>query len=163
VVDRGLAGREESDRCLGGDHDPAFSRGAAGYAEQRHYDRDRYTSAPGLPPLSELWQWARTVRHARIAIVDTFGGFFAYPLLGLDDSNDVQYVGHHDRHHSLTQRMDARSRLLTRGDWTKHDPAAQSVLRQDAHAPIAVYELTGRLDPDRCSDTDQPTTAQLSL
>jgi hypothetical protein len=163
--------------------------GAAGYAEQRHYIRDRYTFEPGLPSLSELWQWARTVRHARIAIVGTFGGFFAYPLFGIDDSNDVQYVAHHGPHGSFTPITNCRewrrainaghyryvvttaSRSVwthalgssPEGDWTKHEPAVRSVLPQNAHAPIAVYELTGRLDPDRCSDTDQPKTAQLSL
>jgi hypothetical protein len=158
----------------------SLAAATAGYAEQHQYVRDRYASDPQLPSLSELWKWARTVRHDRIAIVGTFGGFFGYPLLGSNDSNDVQYVGHHGSHGSFTPITDCRewrhalnaghyryvvttaSRSVwthalsfsPEGNWTKQDPAARSVLPQSRHEPIAVYELSGKLDPDRCSDAE---------
>ena len=36
-----------------------------------------------------MWAFFRTVHGARVGIVGTFGGFFSYPLFGLDDSNRV--------------------------------------------------------------------------
>jgi hypothetical protein len=100
------------------------------------------------------------VQHARIALVGTLGAFFAYPLLGIEDSNDVAYVGHHGPHGSFTPITNCREwrRALNaghyryvvttaprdvwtpalsfspEGDWTRNDPAARSV---------AVYRLHG--------------------
>ena len=153
-----------------------FGGATAGYAEQRQYIRHRYVSGAAPRSLAPLWKWVRTVRHARIALVGTFGGFFAYPLLGVDDSNEVDYVGHHGPHGSFTSITTCREwrRALDaghyryvvttasrnvwthalgfspEGDWTGEDPAARLVIARSAHAPVAVYRLRGRLDPDDC-------------
>jgi hypothetical protein len=151
---------------------------AAGYAGQRHYLRGRYVYQPRVSALSTLWQWFRGLHNARVGVVGTFGGFFAYPMFGLDDSNRLAYVGHRGRHGSFTPidscpdwrralnagryryvvttpaRDPWRPRVLTRspeGDWTASDPAARVVFRQSALGQqIAVYELSGPLDPARC-------------
>ena len=154
----------------------------AGYAEQHLYIRDRYTADQAPRSLAPLWKWARTVQHARIALVGTLGGFFAYPLLGIEDSNDVDYVGHHGPHGSFTPITSCREwrRALNaghyryvvttasrdvwthalsfspEGDWTREDPAAWSVLPRATDAPIAVYRLRRRLDPDRCPGSVKP-------
>ena len=148
----------------------------AGYAGQHQYIRDRDAGGEAPRSLSPLWKWARTVQHARIALVGTFGGFFAYPLLGIDDSNDVDYIGHHGPRGSFTPITNCREwrRALNaghyryvvttasrnvwthalsfspEGNWTRTDPAARSVIPRAAGAPVAVYRLRGRLDPDRC-------------
>ncbi|HWF52776.1 MAG TPA: hypothetical protein VG294_19180 [Solirubrobacteraceae bacterium] len=150
----------------------------AGYAGQRHYLRGRYTFQPGVSSLSRLWAWARDVRHARIGLVGTFGGFFAYPLLGLDDSNRVNYLARHGAHGSFTPILTCRAwraavnagryrYLVTtpardpwhprgleyspEGRWTASDRAARVVFRQAAHGqPISVFELTGPLTPGTC-------------
>jgi hypothetical protein len=57
----------------------------AGYPVSHAYLQHRYTRDP-------LWAWARTVHHARIAVV---GYSEQYPLAGLDLSNRVQYLGKH--------------------------------------------------------------------
>jgi hypothetical protein len=151
---------------------------AAGYAGQRHYLRGRYVFQPRVSSLSTLWQWFRGVHDSRVGLVGTFGGFFAYPLFGLDDSNRVDYVARRGRHGSFipiascpdwrravnaghyryvvtTPARDPwKPRVLTRspeGDWTASDPAARAVFRQTAVGQtIVVHELTGPLDPARC-------------
>jgi len=150
----------------------------AGFAGERHYLNGRYTFRPGSSSLSTLWAWARGIHHARIGLVGTFGGFFSYPLLGVDDSNRVQYIADHGPHGSFTPIRTCRAwraavnaghyryvvttpgrnpwnpRTLAyapEGDWTRSDPAAVLVLRNVAYSqPIAVYELTGPLDPSGC-------------
>jgi len=150
----------------------------AGYAGERHYLRGRYTFQPGVSALSTLWAWARGVHHARIALVGTFGGFFSYPLFGLDDSNQVQYVAHHGPHGSFTPIRSCRAwrtavdhghyryvvttparnpwdphvlEYSPEGDWTSLDPAARLVFRHLAFGqPISVFELSGPLNPLGC-------------
>jgi hypothetical protein len=151
---------------------------AAGYGGQRHYLRGRYVYQPRVSSLSTTWQWFRGVHRSRVALVGTFGGFFAYPMFGLDDSNHVDYIADRGRHGSFTpitscapwrRALDAghyrylvttpardpwRPRLLTHspeGDWTAPDPAARVVFRQAAVGQqIVVYELRGALDPAGC-------------
>jgi hypothetical protein len=151
----------------------------AGYAGQRHYLRGRYSFQPGVSSLSTLWAWARGVHRARIGLVGTYGGFFSYPLLGLDDSNRVQYVAHHGPHGSFTPIGTCRAwRIAVNAgqyrylvttpardpwhphglqysraeSWTASDPAARPVFRRAAFGqPIAVFELTGPLAPGRCA------------
>jgi hypothetical protein len=150
----------------------------AGYVGQRHYLRGRYTFQPGVSSLSTLWSWARNVHDARIGLVGTFGGFFSYPLLGLDDSNRVQYIADHGPHGSFTAIRSCRAwrmavdaghyrYLVTtparnpwhphgleyspEGSWTQSDPAARLVFRHLAFGePISVFELTGPLAPGGC-------------
>jgi hypothetical protein len=150
----------------------------AGYAVERHYLRGRYSFQPRVSSLSTLWAWARSIHHARIGLVGTYGGFFAYPLLGSDDSNRVEYVAEHGPHGSFTPirtcgawrmavnaghyrylvttpaRNPWRPRALEyspEGDWTSADPAARLLFRQLAYGrPISVYGLRGTLNAVAC-------------
>ncbi len=80
----------------------AVAVAVAGYPLQRHYLRGRYAYQPGVSYLAPVWDMFRTVHHARVGVVGTFGGFFAYPLFGLDLSNRVQYVAERGPHGSFT-------------------------------------------------------------
>src|SRR5581483_7172730 len=103
---------------------------------------------------------------------------FSYPLFGLEDSNQVQYVGHRGAHGSFSAirscaawrralsaakyryvvttpgRDPWRPRVLEPspdGAWTATDSAARRVFSSRALGQeIAVYELTGSLDPATC-------------
>jgi hypothetical protein len=151
---------------------------AAGYVGQRHYLRGRFVFGPGVSHLSPVWALFRGIHDARVGIVGTYGGFFSYPLDGLDDSNRVQYVGQRGAHGSFTPITNCRSwreavnaggfdYLVTtpardpwrpsalefspEGAWTATDPAAH--LLYSSHAlgqRISVFKLTGPLDPDSC-------------
>lgn len=151
---------------------------ALGYAGERHYLRGRYVYEPHVSSLARVWEWFRGVHHASVGLVGTFGGFFAYPLFGLDDSDRVTYVGHRGAHGSFTaigscpewrRTLNAGgyrfvvttpgrdpwrpARLLSspEGTWTGTDPAAVRVFTNRAGGqPISVYELRGRLDPATC-------------
>jgi hypothetical protein len=150
----------------------------AGYPLQRHYLRERYAYHPGVSYLAPIWAQFRNVHHARVGVVGTFGGFFAYPLSGLDDSNRVQYLAQRGPHGSLTPittcaRWRARvnaahlnylittpardpwhPRVLTPSPetgWTNSDPAAVAVYRAQALGqPIVVYRIRGPLNPATC-------------
>ncbi len=152
---------------------------AGGYFWQRRYLSHRYAFRPGVSFLAHVWDHFRDVHHARVALVGTYGGFFSYPLFGLDDSNRVQYVGRRGGHGSftpITSCAEWRS-ALNRGryeyivttpardpwqpkrltaspeaGWTASDPAARLVYGQTAQGqPIAVYALRGPLHPSSCS------------
>jgi hypothetical protein len=150
----------------------------AGYALQRSYLRGRYVYHPGISHLAPVWALFRTVHNARVGIVGTFGGFFSYPLYGVDDSNRVQYLGQRGPHGSFTAITSCaawRSAVNAghfdyvvttpsrdpwhpsalgpspEGRWTSSDPAATTVYRAIALGqPISVYRLHGRLDPTAC-------------
>ena len=149
-----------------------------GYAGERHYLRGRYTFQPRVSSLSPLWAWARNIHHARIALVGTFGGFFAYPLLGLDDSNRVEYLARHGPNGSFTPIRTCRAwrtavdaghyrYVVTtparnpwnpsvlgsspEGAWTSADHSAHLVFRRVAYGqPISVFDLMGPLEPGSC-------------
>jgi hypothetical protein len=151
---------------------------AAGYGWQRHYLRGRYQFNPGVSYLSHVWDYFRTVHHARVGVVGTFGGFFSYPLWGLDVSNHVQYVGARGPHGSFKAIVTCRAwrdalnagrfqyvvttpardpwhpkRLAASPEsgWTGSDPAAKLVLGRRAKGqPIAVYRVRGRMHPGTC-------------
>jgi hypothetical protein len=150
----------------------------AGYPLQRHYLSARYTYHPGVSYLAPIWAQFRDIHHARVGIVGTFGGFFSYPLYGLDDSNRVQYVAQRGPHGSFTPittcarwRAQVNSEHLDyiittpardpwhprrlqpspEDGWTASDPAAQPIYRELATGqPIVVYRLRGPLDPAGC-------------
>jgi hypothetical protein len=150
----------------------------AGYPLQRHYLRDRYTYRPGVSYLAPIWAQFRSIRDARVGVVGTFGGFFSYPLYGLDDSNHVQYIGRRGPHGSFTPiatcaewrarvNADRLDYLITtpardpwhprrlepspEEQWTASDPAAQPIYRELATGqPIVVYRIRGPLDPAGC-------------
>ncbi|HEY4826337.1 MAG TPA: hypothetical protein VIH85_06200 [Solirubrobacteraceae bacterium] len=150
----------------------------AGYPLQRHYLRGRYAYQPGVSYLAPVWALFRTVHDARVGVVGTFGGFFAYPLYGLDLSNRVQYVAQRGPHGSFTPittcarwraqvNSDHLNYLLTtpardpwhpkvlsaspESAWTGSDPAAQPVYRKSALGqPIVLYRIRGLLNPAAC-------------
>jgi hypothetical protein len=151
---------------------------AAGYGWQRHYVRGRYQFNPGVSYLAGVWDWFRTVRHSRVGVVGTYGGFSDYPLFGPDTSNQVVYIAQHGPHGSFTPiRTCAAWRtavnaghfryLVTTPDrnpwhpkplgrspedgWTASDPAARLVYRRTAtKRPISIYRLKGALNPAGC-------------
>ncbi|HET7051993.1 MAG TPA: hypothetical protein VFI54_27225 [Solirubrobacteraceae bacterium] len=151
---------------------------AAGYGWQRHYLRGRYQFNPGVTALAHTWDFFRSVHHARVGVVGTFGGFFSYPLWGPDDSNRVQYVGARGPHGSFTAIATCRQwrEALNAGrfqyvvttpardpwhpkrlapspesGWTGSDPAAKLVLRHRSRGQlIAVYRIHGRVHPGNC-------------
>jgi len=151
---------------------------AAGFAWQRRYLRGRYAFEPGVSALARVWAFFRDVHGARVAVVGTFGGFFSYPLFGVDDSNHVEYVGARGPHGSFTaigscaawraavnagrfryvvttparDPWHPKSLLPSpEGRWTASDPAARVVYRRwAAGQTISIYELRGPLDPAGC-------------
>jgi hypothetical protein len=153
----------------------------AGYPWQRHYLHGRYAFTPGFSYLAHVWARFRTVHHARVALVGTFGGFFSYPLYGIELTNRVQYVAHRGPHGSfepITSCAAWRSAvnaghfryLVTtpardpwrpkalepspEGAWTGTDLAVRVVFsRLTLRQPITVYELRGPLDPSSCPRT----------
>jgi hypothetical protein len=154
---------------------------ALGYVGQRSYLRSRYAFTPGVSYLSRLWAFFRDVHHARVGMVGTFGGFFAYPLFGVDDSNRVQYIGLRGENGSFTpigscaqwrQSVNAahlryvvttpardpwRPKRLSASPeaaWTASDPAARVVYRRRAaRQPVTVFELRGPLDARGCGSS----------
>ncbi len=151
---------------------------AAGYAWQRHYLRARYAFAPGVSSMARVWAMFRPVRHARIGVAGTYGGFFTYPLFGTDLSNTVQYIAHPGPHGAFTPitscpawraavnaghfrylvttpgREFWRPKVLLASPethWATSDPNARLVYSRRAQGqPIAVFELRGPLDPRSC-------------
>ncbi|MBV9801920.1 MAG: hypothetical protein JO130_01955, partial [Solirubrobacterales bacterium] len=145
---------------------------------QTHYLRGRYAYQPGVSYLAPVWNMFRTVHHARVGVVGTFGGFFAYPLFGLDLSNRVQYVAERGPHESFTPiatcarwreqvnsahlnyiittpaRDPWHPRVLSPSPetaWTAGDPTAQPIYREQALGqPIVVFRIAGPLDPGTC-------------
>jgi hypothetical protein len=150
----------------------------AGYPLQKHYLKARYVYHPGVSYLAPVWSMFRDIHHARVGIVGTFGGFFSYPLDGLDDSNRVLYVAQRAPHGSFTPittcarwrsqvNSDHLNYLITtpardpwhprklqaspEDQWTASDPAAQPVYRELATGqPIVVYRIRGPLNPASC-------------
>jgi len=151
---------------------------AVAYPWQRHYLRGRYAYRGGISHLSPVWAFFRTIGHARVGVAGTYGEFFSYPLLGIDDSNRVQYVAQRGPHGSFTPIGSCRqwraavnaanlrylvttperdfwrpSRLrpAPEGGWTATDPTARVVLRTRASGqPIEVFALRGPLHPHGC-------------
>jgi hypothetical protein len=147
---------------------------AVGYSGTRDYLSHRYTDKDGRLAIYRVWRWARGLHHAQIALAGTFGWFFGYPLLGLDDSNRVAYMGRHGRHGSFRPFTSCRAwrTALNRGhyqyvvttgravffttqvvhspevDWTRSDASARLVL--SPNRAVQVFRLTGPLHPDRC-------------
>jgi hypothetical protein len=147
---------------------------AVGYSGTRDYLMHRYDDKYGPLAVYKVWRWARGLHQAQIAVVGNFGGFFGYPLWGLDDSNRVVYMGHRGPHGSFGPITSCRAwrAALNRGhyhyvvttanrvifttqlvhspegEWTRTDPAAKLML--SPNWAIQVFRLTGPLHPDRC-------------
>jgi hypothetical protein len=150
----------------------------AGYPLETHYLRGRYVYHPNVSSLAHVWAMFRTIHDARVGVVGTFGGFFSYPLAGLDGSNRVQYVAQRGPHGSFTPittcarwraqvnaahlnylittpaRDPWKPQILSPSPetgWTDSDPAAQPVYRVQALGqPIVVYRIRGPLNPGTC-------------
>ena len=153
---------------------------AAGYRLQGHYLRGRYAYQSNVSYLAKVWALFRTVHDARVGVVGTFGGFFSYPLFGLDVSNRVTYVAQRGPHGSFTAiatcprwRAAVDAAHLTyvvttpsrdpwnptvlspspETRWTASDPAATPVFTERALGqPIVVFRLSGPLDVARCPE-----------
>ena len=134
---------------------------------------------PGVSALSRAWALFRAVHDARVGVAGTFGGFFTYPLIGLDDSNGVQYIASRGPHGSFTPigscpawrtsvnaghyryvvttpaRDPWHPKPLSprrRGAGPRPIPPAHVVYRVGAPAQlIAVFELGGPLNPAACA------------
>lgn len=150
----------------------------AGYPWQQHYLRGRYAFHPHISDLAPVWALFRGVHHARIGMVGTYGGFFSYPLDGVDASNRVQYIGQRSANGSFEPISSCRRwraaidaghyrYVVTtpardpwnpqhlgpspEGAWTASDRAARIVYRRRAAGqPVTVFELSGPLDPAGC-------------
>jgi hypothetical protein len=122
--------------------------GLAGFPIAGHYLQHRYTR-------DRLWAWARTVHHARIAVV---GYSKQYPLTGLDLSNRVQYLGNYSgggRFESYRDCAQFRSALrsgnyqyLLAGNekWYLEPPRELQWERSDAAAIPILYERRTGVD-----------------
>jgi hypothetical protein len=149
-----------------------------GWWVQRDYLAGRYRFRPHVSYLAPIWALFRGVHDARVGLVGTFGGFFSYPLYGLDDSNRVQYVGLRGAHGSFTPirscaawraAVDSgRYRYLVttpardpwnpsrlgpspEGRWTESSRRAQLIYsRLAAGARISVFRLNGSLGRAGC-------------
>jgi hypothetical protein len=156
----------------------ALALAIAGYPLQAHYLRGRYVYHPNVSSLARVWAQFRSIHHARVGVVGTFGGFFSYPLYGLDTTNRVQYVADRGPHGSFSPiatcarwraqvnaahlnylittpaRDPWNPRVLSASPettWTAGDPAAQPVYRQLALGqPIVVFKIRGPLQPESC-------------
>ncbi len=148
---------------------------ALGYAGQRSYFAARYRHRYGVSQLARTWARFRGIADARVGIVGTYGGFFAYPLAGLRSTNPLVYVGDRGPHGSFTAITScpawrravnaARLRYLvttpardpwapkvlhgsSERAWTAGDPAARVVLQyRVAGQPVTVFALRGELNP----------------
>jgi hypothetical protein len=156
----------------------AIAIAIAGHPLQNHYLRGRYVYQPGVSYLARVWALFRTVHDARVGVVGTYGGFFAYPFFGLDLSNRVQYVAQRGPHGSFTPittcarwrsqvnadhldyliitpaRDPWHPKVLSyspENDWTASDPAAEPIYHEIALGqPIVVYRIRGQFDPSAC-------------
>jgi hypothetical protein len=146
---------------------------ACGWLVADSYARNRYLNAAPAPA---LFNWARSVRHARIAIVGIIG---QYPLYGPDGSNYVQYLGQSAPHGGFGSFDTCRAwrSAVDRGHygwlvvapvlfpltnvparelaWTEATPGAVPVIRERAvggpPTDVAVlFKLSGSLDPATC-------------
>jgi hypothetical protein len=134
-----------------------------GFAAQRHYLRQRYSSYARDRALGQVFRWAQAVRGARIAVAGTVLG---YPLYGRDVSNRVVYVGRRAPHGGFgpIHTCAAWRAALTRGrfyyvvvaplnlvaltsspeaQWTRDDPSASLAL--DAGGGDVVFAIKGPL------------------
>jgi hypothetical protein len=141
----------------------AIAAGAFMYAVQHHYFASRYLTVPGTG-LGPIDRWAQSVSHTRIALDGTVE---QYPLYGARDTNTVDDLGRPGPSggyapitscrawRATVNRGRYRYIVLTPGPtgsappaWTARAAPAALVLHP---APDEyVYQIGGRLDPDRC-------------
>jgi hypothetical protein len=134
------------------------------FAERRYLER-RYAEATS--PREAVYRWARSVRHARVALA---GFVLHYPLYGPDLSNRVVYLGASQPHGGMVRYGTCRSwrQALRAGHyayvvtsplpletdeppeagWTRSDPGATELLHQEG---FSVVRLQKPPDPDSCA------------
>ncbi len=136
---------------------------------QRSYLENRYAKPTfAAPGLNQAFRWARDISGARIATSATR----QYPLMGLDLSNRVDYIGVRRPGAGFVDAPNCRTwrRLINRGGyefvvasgdrvdpgrvtfppqaaWTDGDPHARLILLR---SPTAVYRITGPLSLRGC-------------
>ncbi len=145
---------------------------AAGYVEQDRYIEKRYANALEGFHLNRAIAWAKPLSGARIATAGRGGVFWQYGFYGDRLENEVQWLGQpgpkgawlpletcEEWREAVNQGgyeyvVTTYDRRFPEGDetsreriWIEDDPAAREVLADD---PVAVYELTGDLDPAGC-------------
>lgn len=140
--------------------------GLAGKEVVDTYVDRRYATAGR--DVAATWQWARQVRGERIAVA---GLITHYPLVGVDVSNEVRYVGVAEPHGGFGPAPSCRAwrQALVAGRyswvvtapppftdveppeaaWTRRDPAVREVLRA---GKASVFRIDGRIDPSKCGD-----------
>jgi hypothetical protein len=160
----------------------------AGWWEQNHYLDRRYENLSPDLRLANAVRWARDLRDARVAIGGVRGVFNQYPFYGTDLSNRVQWLGADGDEgaflriptcegwreevneggytHVVTTydpfNVAFDSVILTNTKealWTRRDPATRQVLRD---GPVAVFEITGPLDPAGCDGLPALSEAELN-
>jgi hypothetical protein len=159
---------------------------AIGYPVQRHYLEGRFANAgsqeeqiPGMD-LNRAYRWARGVSHARIGLVGTTAGFAGYGFYGTDLTNRVVYLGEEGRHGAFNAIPACSAfraavndadldylvtapflNFLHPGDpipspearWLRGEQAVRPILREGS---VAVWKVTGRLDPGACGPRNAP-------
>ena len=132
---------------------------------ERRYLAGRYAHDP--TELGQAFNWARSVRHQRIAVAGTPD---QYPFYGVDLSNHVDYMGVKGPHGEFSAFRSCRDfkQALARGryryvvafpevkatpeqppeaQWTRTDPSAQEVFRAGR---ASVFRLDGPVTVDGC-------------
>jgi len=155
-----------------------------GFLAQRHYLERRYENTSPRLQLASALRWARDVQDARIAVAGVRGVFNQYPFYGTDLSNHVQWLGQRGDHdawlriptceewrqaindggytHVVTTYDPFHPGTLTdtrEALWTRDDPASEQILRE---GPVAVFEITGQMDPAGCEGLPDLSEAELN-
>ena len=155
-----------------------------GWYGQRHYLERRYENTRPQAELAAALRSARDIRDARIAIAGVRGVFNQYPLYGTDLSNHVQWLGERGEHDAWLRiptcerwrqaiNEGSYTHVVTTYDpfhpgrltdtrealWTRADPASEQILRR---GPVAVFEITGEMDPAGCVGLPELSPAELN-
>jgi hypothetical protein len=162
---------------------------AIGYPLQRAYLDDRFQNRgpaeehlPGYG-LDFAYTWAQDIRDARIGLVGTTAGFLGYGFYGPDLTNRVVYLGEEGPDGAFNAiRSCSRFRsavneagldyLLTapflnfidserpvsspEAGWLRGSPQATPLALR---GEVAIWRLSGRLDPRACGSRNAPLTA----
>lgn len=152
-----------------------------GYAE-KHYTRTTLFLQEGGP--QEAFEFTRDLKNKRIAIAGSGQMFFGqYGFYGVDRSNHVQYIGEEGDigSYRLIENCRAFIEKVNDGDfdyilvseytqdapgadyrypvraWVDGDPAVKLLIAEEdiTPQPDFVYEINGKLDPERCVELDK--------
>ena len=154
----------------------AIAAVGAGYVEQDRYFDGRYAEVFPDFRVDSAIALANDVDNARIATAGRGGVFFQFGFYGDELSNEVQWVGEpgprgawlpietceawreavngDDYDYVVTtydMRFPGHDETSREREWIRRDPAAKEILED---GPVAVYELTGELDPAGCGPAE---------